>query len=286
MQNQPPAFKKYLIADPDKYLFEVDLQRAESHVVANLCQDVNMMEIYTNKIDAHSYIAAKIFNLSIEEIIAQSKDPSIEQRKTKRFIGKKTGHAKNYGMGPQTFSDQLAVEEVYINQRECRKFLQIYDNMFPGLQSWHKEIDQEIYSTRILYNLFMRPRRFLKRIDGHLLRSAYAYKPSSTVAQLLNRGLIKFANDPNLRDTWLHEQVHDSVVFSALRIKTAQEVLDMLLRVQNHLTHEFHYRGRSFTIGADAKVGTQWSGNFHEVKELTLRGVSNALEAVHANMNG
>ena len=109
----------------------------------------------------------------------------------------------NYSMGPQTFSDNLAKEEIFKSQSECQVLLNNYTDRFPGLKRWHRSIEEEVQSTRTLYNLFGRPKRFLGEMNAALFRNAYSYKPQSTVAELLNRGLIKMANDPRLGKSWL-----------------------------------------------------------------------------------
>jgi DNA polymerase-1 len=274
LQNQTPIFKQYLMADPGHILIEPDLAKAEAHVVAYLCQDANMMEAFESNVDVHTYNAHKIFNVPMSEVT-----------KHQRKMGKRVVHASNYGMGPQTFSDQLAVDDIFIGRNECRELLDAYARRFPGLHRWHKEIEDEVYRTRILYNLFGRPKRFLGKIDTTLLMSAYSYKPQSTVAGLLNRGMNKMANDPRLLvlddDGQINFQflatVHDSILYQ-MPITFASQLPDMLSIIKDHLTHTFTYRGRSFTIGVDAKIGYNWGKDMIELKDFGSESVYNALE--------
>jgi uracil-DNA glycosylase family 4 len=281
LQNQPYIFKSFLISDPDWLLCECDLAKAEAHVVAYLTQDANMIESFESGIDVHSFNASKIFNVSIEEVIHEAKTKKSDQKSTMRYMGKKVVHASNYSMGAQTFSDNLAAEEVFISQAECQKLLQNYQDRFPGLKRWHRSIEEEVSKARVLYNLFNSPRRFLGEMGPALFRNAYSYKPQSTVAELLNRGLIKIANDSRLGrngfDIRLLTTVHDSLLFQFHKSKIPH-LVQILLIIKDHLTHTFTYKGRSFTIGLDAKIGTQWAGNTASIDIFDQTHVDEAIK--------
>ena len=281
LQNQPYIFKYFLISDPDWFLCECDLAKAEAHVVAYLTQDANMIESFESGIDVHSFNASKIFNVPIEEVIHEAKTKKVDQKSTMRYMGKKVVHASNYSMGPQTFSDNLAVEEIFMSQSECKRLLQNYQDRFPGLKRWHRSIEEEVQKSRILYNLFGSPRRFLGEMGPALFRNAYSYKPQSTVAELLNRGMIKCVNDPRLGkdgfDIRMLTTVHDSVVFQFHKSQIPN-LLQILLIIKDHMTHTFTYKGRSFTIGLDAKIGKQWAGKTVEIDKFTQDCIDEAFE--------
>jgi len=195
-----------------------------------------------------------------------------------------TGNS-NYAMGPLTFSDNLAKEEIFMNQTECKQLLQNYQDRFPGLRRWHREIEDEVSQSRILYNLFGRPRRFLGDMNPVLFRNAYSYKPQSTVAELLNKGMIKMSNDPRLGkagyDIRFNTTVHDSVVFSFHK-NQVDNLLKILLIIDDHMKHTFTYKGKSFTIGLDAKIGKQWAGKTAEIESFTQDNINKALEKIGA----
>lgn len=193
-----------------------------------------------------------------------------------------TGNS-NYAMGPQTFSDNLAKEEIFISQGECKNLLNNYADRFPGLKRWHRSIEEEVQGSRILFNLFNRPRRFLGEMNAALFRNAYSYKPQSTVAELLNKGMIKCANDPRLGKQGFNIQmlttVHDSFVFQAHKSQLPN-LLQILLIIKDHMTYTFTYKGKSFTIGLDAKIGTQWAGNTAEISSFTQEEVDKAIKKI------
>jgi len=279
LQNIPYLFKLHLISDPDWILCEADLAKAEAHVVAYLTQDANMIESFESGIDVHSFNASKIFNLPIEEVIHEAKTKKVDQKSTMRYMGKKVVHASNYSMGAQTFSDNLAKEEIFMTQSECKRLLQNYQDRFPGLKRWHHLIEEEVQNTRVLYNLFGSPRRFLGAMNPALFRNAYSYKPQSTVAELLNRGLIKCVNDFRLGkkgfDLRMTTTVHDSIVFQFHKSQIPN-LLQILLIINDHMKHTFTYKGRSFTIGLDAKIGRQWAGNTADIEKFNQEEIDKA----------
>ena len=284
LQNQPYEYKKYLIPDPEHILCEIDLAKAEAHVVAYLTQDANMIEAFTSGIDVHAFNASKIFSKTIEEVIDEHHANKEDQKSTMRYMGKKVVHASNYNMGPQTFSDQLAKENIFKGQAECKRLLLNYTSRFPGLHRWHKLIEEEVQNSRVLYNLYGRPKRFLGLMNAALYRNAYSFKPQSTVAELLNKGSIKICNDKRLdrhhHDIDLNTTVHDSDVFQ-FKISKSPDLLDILLIMQDHMNHTFTHKGKSFNIGLDAKIGLQWAGvKTAEISTFDKQSVEEALHKI------
>jgi len=282
LQNQPEVYKRYLMADPEHLICEVDLAKAEAHVVAYLCHDVNMIRGFESGIDSHSLNASIIFGVPIEEVIAEAHSGK-EQKHTMRYMGKKVVHASNYNMGPMTFSDQLAVENVFMSMSECKKLLENYKRRFPGLANWHSQVNEEVSRTRILYNLFGRPKRFLGAMNPALFRNAYSYVPQSTVAELVNKGSINISNDPRLgRDGYdidLLTTVHDSDVFQ-FHIDQTENLCQILNIIKDHMTYTFTYLGKSFTIGLDATIGKRWKGDYAEISTFDQESIDKALEKI------
>jgi hypothetical protein len=58
------------------------------------------------------------------------------------------------------------------------------------------------------------------------------------------------------------------------------QLLQILLIIKDHMTHTFTYKGRSFTIGLDAKIGTQWAGNTAEIAKFTKNNIDMAIKKI------
>lgn len=280
LQNQPYIFKKYLKSDLLHFLTEWDLAKAEAHVVAYLTQDANMIKAFESGIDVHAFNASKIFGVSIEEVLAEKRIPG---KLTMRDLGKKVVHASNYNMGPQTFSDQLAAENIFIPTAKCKRLLNAYKDRFPSLEKWHKRIDVEVSKNKILYDLFGQPKRFLGVLGPALFRRAYSHIPQSTVARLLNNGMIKMSNDYKLSriryNIDMLVTVHDSVVTQTPLIQK-ENFLKICQIIDDHMSYTFTHLGRSFKIGLDAKIGLVWAGKTAEISSFTQDNINEAFDKI------
>lgn len=267
LQNQPRRFKKYLKADRGSFLIEPDLSQAEARVVAYACQDQNMIEGFESGVDVHTYNASKIFNKPMAEIT-----------KKERAMGKRIVHASNYDMGYVTLSLQLEIP-----QNEAKSLLEAYHARFPGLKRWHSDIRDTIGRTKILYNLFNRPKRFLGLIDGTLLRSAYSYIPQSTVAEQLNRGLVKVAQSEffTKHQAQIMPTVHDSLMLQLPECYySIDKIYSIMLELRNCMECNYLIKGRKFVIPIDAKI-SRLGGNWRDMAEIKTIDKSTIEKAIN-----
>ncbi len=280
LQNQPYIFKKYLRPDPGYFLTEYDLARAEAHVVAYLAQDEAMIKAFESGVDVHSFNASKIFDCSMEEVQSEEKIPG---KHTMRDLGKRVVHASNYSMGSLTFSDNLAKDNIFMSVAKCKRMLNAYGDRFPSLAKWQRRIDAEVSEHKILYNMFGRPKRFLGLIGPALFRNAYSYIPQSTVAELLNKGMIKMSNDYRLNSLRYNidmlTTVHDSVITQTPFIQKPN-FLKISQIIDDHMSYTFTHLGRSFKIGLDAKVGLVWAGKTAEIESFTQDNINKAFDKI------
>lgn len=85
----------------------------------------------------------------------------------------------------------------------------------PGIFDWHRRVEQSLASHRSVWNAFGYRRMYFDRIEG-ILPEALAWIPQSTVAIVINTGLVRvFRNLPEIQ---LLLQVHDSLVMQTNRV--------------------------------------------------------------------
>lgn len=271
-QNVPRDKRVRSVHLPDKgKLFGyADLERAESLVVAYLTMDPEMLRVHQPGVNAHKELGARLFDCKPEDI---------EKDSPEYYLGKKTRHAGNYMQGPITFmrnvNQESAKSGVEINFQEAKRFIQIYRDLHEYLQAWWDRTEDEIKSTRTLQNLLGRPRFFFDRI-GSCLPEAVAYKPQSTVGDVLNVGLLALsglacqyaqrrgmleairAAQPVLRDCGfeLLMNVHDAVAFQFDQDKgeVVLPIVEQLMSVP--LTNP--RTGEDFIIPIEIAVGEDW----------------------------
>lgn len=73
MQNLPPDFKKFLVADPGYVLIEFDKRQAEWVVVAYASDDSNMIRAIEQGLDVHAYTASLMFHVPMD-VVAHEND--------------------------------------------------------------------------------------------------------------------------------------------------------------------------------------------------------------------
>jgi DNA polymerase I-like protein with 3'-5' exonuclease and polymerase domains len=101
--------------------------------------------------------------------------------------------------------------------------------MHPGIKEWHERTEEQLLKTRSIYNAFGFRRFYFDRIDS-ILPEALAWVPQSTVAIVINKGLLNLHRNLPIVEILL--QVHDSLVFQIpkpRRIELLPKVREELL---------------------------------------------------------
>lgn len=298
MQNLPASVKHFLVADPGYLMWEIDKAKAEWVVVAYVSGDANMIKVIEEGLDPHIHTAYLMTDLPKEliaeeaDLVGHTSDPNeIESLRRKlcdgspananafnkaeflprtmsiRQCGKKSNHGLNYDEGFRTFALSNEMPEA-----DAKRIIQLYKyKAYPGIPIWHKSVQDQLRHDRTLTNCFGRKYKFLGAWDTDLFKAAYAFIPQSTVADLVNKGIIDsyYAEAPTcLNQLEMLAQVHDSIM-GQYPILTG-DLGDMRLfakalqTVGNYMDVEMTYGGRSFHIDNDLKVGDNW-GKMYEV---------------------
>lgn len=190
LQNVPTLVhvRAQFISDDGMVFGYADLKQAESLVVSHLSGDPEMLRLHSPEFEAtggdgHKYVAAYLFNKRIEDIT-----------KEERYIGKRSRHSLNYHLGPLKFMTKINADAqdtgVSITLQQAKIFIQKYLALHPYLITWWDEIRDELHQRRRLDNLLGRPHIFFDRPDS-IIPEATAFKPQSTVADVLNIGLVR-----------------------------------------------------------------------------------------------
>ena len=277
-QNIPPEFKTFLVADDGYFLAEFDKRQAEWVETAYLSGDANMMEVIEKGLDAHIRTAQLMYGAPVEliekeaKIIGNSTDEAfIREARQKhcpevfaynppvnmsmRQAGKKSNHGMNYDLSPIGFSEanQMPLDD----SKRCYVG---YHNAYPSIRLWYKRtIDELQTKNRTLETFFGRKRWFGDRMSDDLFKAAYAYRPQSTVADLVNLGLISIYKDQNDYMSYVDiiGQVHDSVLIQ-YPINRLEDFGKAAVMIKRHLEPTITYHGRSHIIATDLKLGPDW----------------------------
>lgn len=201
------------IADQGFKFGYADLKGAEFFIVAELTQDVKMLEFAdmtlkgTGKV--HAITASYIFGGSPSDYGKDS---------PQYFLGKKMRHSGSYMVGWKELMGRINAEAldtgVWVDAATTKRLIDGFVGLHPGLPNWWDEIRYEAKSTGRLRNLFGFIRVINDRVDS-CLPALVAFKPQSTVGDCLNYGLINCENDVELREYGFSIllQVHDAIGF-------------------------------------------------------------------------
>jgi DNA polymerase-1 len=229
-------------AQKGKALVQVDLAQAESRFVAWDGPVPKLMQFLTEGRDVHKYVASRIFNKLEEEVTHEE-----------RQLGKKSGHAANYMVGPHTFADQCLKDfGLVFSRSEAERILEGYHNAFPEVRTnYQKKVIDEVTRTRKLETPMGRERFFYDRPGPDMEREACAYRPQSTIPDITN-ALMKFMRGK----VPLLLQVHDSLLFEC-GVNEVSALAEEVSKIE--LWHpKITLAGGELIIPIDIEVGESW----------------------------
>ncbi len=278
MQNQPPAMKKFMLADEGFILVEVDESQAENRIVAAIAGVPRMQRAFDAGVDVHRLTASSIFDKPANEISKEKGSTDIGGGKySERDIGKKANHAFNYGLGVNLFARQIE-----ISRRESQQLCSAYHRTYPEIQQWHNAVQEQLRRNRRLTNPYGRTYLFLNRWGDDLFKAAYAFVPQSTAADKINREGVCYIyyNQDSFEPIALLNVIHDSVVFQ-FPLNLGLEALRItLLKIVNNLQQPIQWQGKEIFIPADVKIGL----NLGEMIEFGIEVLKSPVEfAQHVN---
>lgn len=245
-QTVPKYMRRIFQAKLGHVLVEIDLSQAESRYVAYDGPDAKLINLLESGADVHKYVAARIFNKPEELIGKESKE---------RQLGKKAGHASNYGTGPRTFAEMCLVEmDMVLDEREAKRIIQTYYGVFPGIVHRQQRIQQELRNTKRLRTPLGRERIFYDRLGDATFREGYAYCPQSTIPDITN-ALMRFLWRTFPDATFLL-QVHDSLLLEVQEGRQ-YEIADAA-RDYQAWHPKITLPGGSLIIPVDCEWGTHW----------------------------
>lgn len=264
--------RSMVIAPDDCYLVNFDLAQAESWIVAYLANEPNMKRALQFG-DIHRQTAQEAFaRLSDEKWEAIDKD----ERKTRRYTGKRYNHATAYRMGAGRACEVINKDSdkppfVTVTHAESKVFYQAWHDYY-HIRGWWNEIEYQLEKGRTLRTPYGRIRYFFASWGEELFREATAHVPQSTVADHLDGavqdelriegGLVKvdemFVVPGHIK---IINQSHDSLLCEVPK----KDASDILPQIHQLLLRPLVINDEQFTIPVDCEVGERW-GELEEQK--------------------
>ncbi|MBU0846418.1 hypothetical protein KKH23_04455, partial [Patescibacteria group bacterium] len=254
MQNLPKSFRRFLVADDDYVIYELDLEQADIRVCAYIAPEPKMIEIFETGQDIHAITAGVIFGIKPTEVSRVPGSCTLGNGDgSQRDWGKKANHAFDYGFGPSSFAVKYGVSEA-----EGRHIRSSFHSLFSAIEgSFWPWVREQLKQNRTLTTPYGRKRLFLDRWDDELFRQAYAFIPQSTVGDHINfTGLIPiYYEQDKFGPAILMDQVHDSVAFEVPLSIGWEAHARMLLELKERMQRPLYWRASSFSIPAECKMG-------------------------------
>jgi hypothetical protein len=284
-QNLSQEEKRLVIPDQGYKFVKADQAGAEALIVAWLCRDGNLRQLFLNKIKLHTYVTAKIFrnywkeeghhhidtilSLPVREIKQfhawAGLEKAIKASPIRYFIGKKTGLSANYRMRGPTFQQDILREsegKVVISRKEADAFLDGYHSLFPEIREWHaNSIDYKLKHKLAFRNLFGHPCYYYGPITEKAMRDMTAWIPQSTVGTITNiafYGLQQYIETTMRASIWhILNNEHDSILTQVPDNTADVEEMANTLRtmLEQDLKNE---QGEEFKMKVEVCAGYNW----------------------------
>lgn len=183
------------------------------------------------------------------------------QTSTGYFLCKRGDHIyvsgnTNYGMG----TDKLAVT-AGISFDLAKQLQEFYFRLNPEVKLWQERIARDVAVKGYITNIFGRRGWFLNKNDVTLMNKAYAFIPQSSIADVVNRGLVNITTAYPEIDVLM--QVHDSIV-TQYPIEKADIYRPA---IKQAMEIDIPYKN-VLIIPADFKVSTVSYGDTEKVKDV------------------
>lgn len=191
-------------------MFDLDLDRADIHVMAWDANDSVLKELLRRKVDIH------LFNVYI---LDGTEPPPLDElvethprypdhrgpRKHKREFAKVFAHATDYLGKARTVAIHTSrtVHEIERAQR-------LYLGAYKGIALWQARVINDVNKHRFVENRFGYKWHIFDRIDDSIMPEACAWIPQSTVSRIINGAWLNIYD--NLKEVEVLLQVHDSLV--------------------------------------------------------------------------
>lgn len=262
-------------------LLEFDLSGAEWHIVAYLSGDENMMAVAKSGKSPHGITGSLMTGVPEELVLKEDKELGhltnpeeiAEKRRelmpeifdlatflprvmTIRQMGKKSNHGMNYGVKYRTFALVNELEET-----AAMRMVDLYNKVaYPGLPEWREREQREFKANkRVVTNLLGRKVRLMDKPGPDLWNAICAFKPQSTVADVVRIGLQRVYNDRSelAKHMWLLAPVHDSILLD-YPSAPVERLAEFVKLMQGHMTVPLNVNGYDFTLKVATKGGHNW----------------------------
>ncbi|MDR1182581.1 MAG: DNA polymerase I [Bacteroidales bacterium] len=233
----------FIPADSNHVLLAADYSQIELRLVAALSNDESMLDAFFNGVDIHTATAAKIYNVSIDDVTRDMR----RNAKTVNF-------GIIYGISAFGLSERLNIP-----RREAAEIIQQYFDKYPKIQEYIKSQIQFAQENGYVETL-MKRRRYLRNINsanGNLRsfdeRNAINAPIQGSAADMIKVAMVAIYREMQKRElkSAMILQVHDELVFDVLKSEL-EEIKEIVHR------NMIHAMTLAVPLEIDMKSGNNW----------------------------
>ena len=249
LQNLPirsergQLIRQAVIPDEGCLFLSADYSQIELRLMAHFSQDPHLVQAFLSGQDIHAATAAKIFNVSIEEVTKEQR----RQAKTANF-------GIIYGISPFGLAQQLDC-----SRSEAKALIDGYFAAFPGVIDYIEKQKELARQQGYAVTLFGR-KRYLPDILSHNAtvrsfaeRNAVNSPIQGTAADIIKMAMVTIHR--RLKEEGLKAQmimqVHDELNFN-VPLNEVDKVREIVVSEMQHVVH------LTVPLIADCGVGTNW----------------------------
>ena len=239
--------RKAFIPDDDSVLLSSDYSQVELRVFASMANATQMIEAFREDKDIHSKTASDIYHVPMNEV-------------TKSM--RRTAKAVNFGIIYGISSFGLS-EDLGINVKEAKDFIDKYLEAFPGIQEYMENEKKEAYSNGYVTTLMNRRRvipelqskNFMIRSSGE--RMALNTPIQGTAADILKKAMVELYDELNNKKlkSKILLQVHDELILN-VKNDEVEEVKEIVREVMEN----------TYKLNVPLKVEIEVGDNWYEAK--------------------
>jgi len=201
--------RKAFVAPEGKYLMSADYSQMELRIIASICQDSNMLEIFREGKDIHSGTASEIYDVDIEDVTEDQ-----------RYQAKTINYALPYGADYPKIARELEISE-----NKAKVLLDSYFRKFPKMKEYINQQHAFVEEHGYVETRFGR-RRYLPEINSSNQWKRFSAQrqavnmpiqgESADIMKLAMQNVAQWINSMDY-DVKMLLQIHDEILFEIPR---------------------------------------------------------------------
>ncbi len=220
--------KAFVARDENYVILSADYSQIELRIAASFAEDKTMIEAFKNGRDIHSTTAAKVFNVSLDEV-----DPGMRRK------AKEVNFGIIYGISAFGLAQNLS-----ISRTEANEIITAYFKEFSAIKSYMDASIEKAKKDEYVETIMGR-RRYLRDINsrnatmrGYAERNAINAPIQGSAADIIKKAMVNIQQ-------WLKEeklgtkmimQVHDELVFDVPKNEVdlvKPKIIDLMMNAVN-----------------------------------------------------